>query len=251
MSELPDENVLIHISDNPFEQDKIRFADVISNEARTLWNGLLFGRQLSSLTRQLVNAFAAMRRTSQQLVGYLAIRRVRDQIKGELSRLRNMNIAFWEVTLRASKAPFHLFLEDDAVLSSQKASKSFLSELPNIDTWMGSLNREQIVINLSRSFTLEQLGVRELIQVSRLKDLTFSVSDRPKLNTTCAFLIDSTTLQGFGNYLGGLVQESSSHYQAIDATLAEYLRRHDVSTFFAEPEPFIQASMHEAPESGL
>lgn len=245
---IPPGEVEIYVSDNPFPHDRVTFRDVLCSELVTLFQSFIGTGDLVSFALKRRNIAGALVRLQKQLAGFVASRRVRLTIRKEFARLHNMNLAFLDVARSAGTAVVHLFLEDDAILSSTPERVEMLKNLDALSMRpYRSGDSAPLLVNLSQSFSLAQLGVSEPKTLGKVGKSSILISQTPKLNTTCAFLIDAKSLQEFAEFLTQRLTSQWTRFQAIDTTLASYLSRNRVPTLFAVPEPFIQASMHEAP----
>ena len=242
---IPSQQVEIYISKNPFPEHAVAFGDLLRSELVTFFQSCKATGDLATFSLKRRNMVGALVRLQKQLAGYVASKPVRLSIRKEFARLHNMNLAFLDVAKSARASALHLFLEDDAIPSSSPAN---LKLLRNLDALSKSPYRQgesgQLLVNLSNSFSLEQLGVSQPKMLGKVGETSILMSQTPKLNTTCAFLIDAESLKNFAAFLTKRLTSDWTSFQAIDTTLASYLVRNRISTLFAVPEPFVQGSMH-------
>ena len=243
-TQIAEEQLDTFVSQNPFSPESVKFLAVLRSELVTLAQSVKASRDLLSNVNKLRNFRGAISRFSRQIVGFVTSRRVRSSIKREYARLHNMNIAFLEVAKLAGLSKFWLFLEDDAVTSIRESDQVILAELSKFETTIIGAEYARVLINLSRSFTLAELGARNPLNVGTLGSATILKSTTPKLNTTCAFMIDSESLREFSEFLIERIESRWVKFQAIDTTLAQFLFERSIPTLFAVPEPFLQGSMH-------
>lgn len=165
-----------------------------------------------------------------------------------IERLLNIELSHIDIMQRGwnSGAPWVLILEDDAVCEQIGDLADGLTGL------MASLPPDSFV-NLSRSFPLETLGISHLVRPSS-QIWNGSVrrhvlhSDRPTTNTVCAILYSR---QSLGVLLNLLAQIPPLPVIPIDWKVNAALMRACTqstglgsSSWFVEPPPIAQSSMH-------
>lgn len=166
---------------------------------------------------------------------------------GVLRRLINIELSHLDLMRRglASGAPWVLILEDDAFTSD-------ISDLSGGLTALLAQPEGPAYVNLSESFTPDELGIARLLSPARIgwqgtADRTVLTAERPVTNTVCAILYSSAFLQDLVAQLDALPMEP---VVPIDWKLNEALMRlYAAGTIRAgdcwlvEPGPIAQMSM--------
>jgi len=172
--------------------------------------------------------------------------------QGPSASIRLLNIEFahrslWEQGL-ASGAEMIVVLEDDAELTDASDVAQAVAALAD-SPWA--------FINLSLSFTPDQLGVADLLLPSGvnwggLNDRVVLRSTRPITNTVCALVYRRDFLSSLLSSWAALPVEP---VLPIDWKMNKVLRSmvesgqlEESSALWVEPGPFIQRSLHPAPQ---
>ena len=173
-----------------------------------------------------------------------------DEGPGASRRLLNIEFAhrgLWEQGL-ASGAEVILVLEDDAHLGDAADAAQGIAGLQEA-TWNFT--------NLSSSFSADQLGVVSLLQPSGIEwegsnQRIVLRSEKPVTNTVCALMFRRRFLASLLRYWVDLPLEP---LLPIDWKMNRVLRMmvesqslEASSTLWVEPGPFIQRSLHSAPQ---
>ena len=160
-----------------------------------------------------------------------------------LVRLANIELAHLRILDEAvkSEAGWALILEDDGQSSD---TAQFAQELAQFLNTIGNASPELSMINLSDSFTVDQLGIEHLLAESR-KDYVWSIRkvDRHITNTVCAVLYRRDLLIRLLQDLQSIPLEPVI---PIDFKVNEAIRRAGTElpgqTWICDPAPITQGS---------
>jgi hypothetical protein len=168
---------------------------------------------------------------------------------GLITRLLNIEASHRELMNKGieSGAPFVLILEDDA----------FTTQLTDLATGlqglMGATNPPAFV-NLSESFSVEQLGVGHLLTQSTVNQWQGSdtrevlVASRPVTNTVCAILYSREFLKKLVTEMQALPMEPVLAIDwKLNVALMNLFEAHEIPNqgcWWVEPAPIKQMSMH-------
>ena len=159
-----------------------------------------------------------------------------------ISRLLNIDyshLRVWRHAL-ATGASSALIIEDDAQLV-EKHVGDFLAAL------MPRMKDHSVLVNCSRSIAEGDLGITEILReatpIFQFQEVRVTQTDRAITNTVCANLYSREFLEELVAFIDrrGLVP-----VVPIDWRVNEFLLHHpEMKTWWADPAPFVQGSMHE------
>jgi len=160
------------------------------------------------------------------------------------SVLRLLNIDYshlrlWRHAL-ATGASAALVVEDDAQLVDKHVGEFLAALLPRIQ-------ERSVLLNCSRSIAIDDLGITEILREAtttlQFQEVQVTETDRAITNTVCANLYSREFLEELVAFIDrrGLVP-----VVPIDWRVNEFLLYHpEMKTWWADPAPFVQGSMHE------
>ena len=160
------------------------------------------------------------------------------------SAFRLLNIDYshlrlWRHAL-ATGASTALIIEDDAQLVEKHVGEFLSVLLPHV-------KNQSVLVNFSRSIAEGDLGITEILREATTKfqfrEVRVTQTDQAITNTVCANLYSRDFLAGLVAFIDrrGLVP-----VVPIDWRVNEFLLHHpEMKTWWADPAPFVQGSMHE------
>jgi len=196
-------------------------------EIEARWRAHVGGREVSSVPSLLTLGMQA--------------RRSFDSIESVL-RLLNIDyshLRVWRHAL-ATGASAALVVEDDAQLVDEHVGEFLADLLPLIQ-------QHSVLLNCSRSIAVDDLGIasilREATTIFQFQEVRVTETDRAITNTVCANLYSHDFLEGLVAFID---RRGLFPVVPIDWRVNEFLLHHpEMQTWWVDPAPFVQGSMHE------
>lgn len=192
---------------------------------------------------------------SARFAARMAVRRIRLALNrlqgGDISVVeRLLNIEYSHVDLMKlgleSGAAWILILEDDAGASDLEALTDLMLYFLQTDT-------TPMLVSLSESFTLGELGITHLLHPHGPPELHLLRSDRPATNTVCAIAYRREFLENLAVEIDELPVEPivPIDWRVNQALMALWDRKKIGAgdCWFVDPAPIVQLSMHGLSES--
>ena len=196
-------------------------------ELEARWRAHVAGRGVSSVPSPLTLGMQARR-------SFDSVESVVRLLNIDYSHLR-----VWRHAL-ATGASAALVIEDDAQLVNVHVGEFLAALLPHI-------RDHSVLVNCSRSIAVRDLGITEILREATMKlqlqEVRVTETDRVITNTVCANLYNREFLTRLVTFIdrSGLVP-----VVPIDWRVNEFLLLYpETKTWWVDPAPFVQGSMHE------